>query len=114
MTPEEIARVCHEANCALQVIQRDPVPSPHWDDAPGWQRHAAVEGVRDVLSGATPEEHHEAWMMQKIADGWVHGPVKDGEAKTHPCLVPYDELSQGQRLKDELFVAIVNCLSQNA
>lgn len=41
----------------------------------------------------------------------VYGEVKDGEAKTHPCLVPYEQLPPAQRLKDDLFAAIVRTLA---
>jgi hypothetical protein len=47
------------------------------------------------------------WCAQKENDGWVYGPQKDAVAKTHPCLVPYEQLSADQRKKDRLFFAIV-------
>ena len=47
-------------------------------------------------------------MMQKTAEGWSWGPVKDPERKQHPCMVPYDQLPQEQRAKDYIFRAIVN------
>lgn len=61
MKAEDIARVCHEANRALQVIQNDPAISLHWDEAPLWQRNSAVEGVEKAIAGATPEELHQSW-----------------------------------------------------
>jgi hypothetical protein len=39
----------------------------------------------------------------KRSEGWEHGETKDVERKTHPCLVPYDELPPEQKRKDELF-----------
>jgi len=33
--------------------------------------------------------------------------VKDAKAKTHPCMVDYDQLPAEQRRKDELFGAAV-------
>jgi len=109
-TVEEIARVCHEANRVLQVLDGDPTPSPAWDQAEPWQCDSAVDGVRKALAGAGPEELHEQWCAFKRADGWVHGPVKDSVARTHPCLVPYAELPAEQRQKDALFAAIVQAL----
>lgn len=106
-----IARVCHEANRALQVITSDPSPSPGWDDAPDWQRVSAVAGVREALVGATAEQLHEAWCETKRTDGWVYGPVKDAEARTHPCLVSYAALPDEQRAKDAVFRAIVAALT---
>lgn len=49
-------------------------------------------------------------MAQKANDGWVYGPVKDPEAKTHPCMVPFDELPYVQRKKDAIFRAMVHAL----
>jgi len=46
-------------------------------------------------------------MKQKRDDGWVYGEVKDPERKTHPCMVPYDDLPIEQRAKDTLFGATV-------
>ncbi len=49
-------------------------------------------------------------MADKIKDGWTHGEVKDADAKTHPCLVPFQQLPAHQQKKDKLFKAIVNAL----
>lgn len=109
-TPDDIARVCHDANRAWQQATGDPAVSPPWDDAPEWQRESAVAGVRQALNGATPEELHEAWCAHKMADGWTYGEVKAAAARTHPCLVPYAELPDEQRRKDALFAAILAAL----
>lgn len=111
MDIEIIARVCHGANRELCAAVGD-ASQPPWDEAPEWQRKSAVEGVEYALAHpeATPEHQHEAWSAAKVADGWSHGPVKDAEKKTHPCLVPYAELPPEQRAKDALFQAVVAAL----
>ena len=53
---------------------------------------------------------HNNWSAEKVADGWVYGEVKDVEKKTHPCLVPFDQLPLFQQKKDKLFSAIVDAL----
>ena len=108
----QIARVVHEANRALQVEQADPTISvgPSWDDLDLETRLSAEQGVHGVISGNSPEESHADWCLFKLKHGWTYGLVKDAEAKTHPCLVPYAALSAHQRVKDELFVAIVRSL----
>lgn len=111
MTLQDTARVCHEANRAYQLVTGDPAPSPSWDEAPIWQRESAIDGVRQALDGASPEQLHASWCEMKRRDGWRYGEAKDGEAKTHPCLVPYDELPEEQRRKDALFFAVVNALA---
>jgi len=110
-TPDHIAQVAHEANRALQRIAGDDNPSPPWDDAPLDQRDSAIAGILTALNGATPEEQHDAWAAHKRADGWVYGAVKDAEAKTHPCLVPYANLPPEQRVKDAVYIAIVRAMA---
>lgn len=112
MDNHEIARVCHEANRALQIIQVDPAPSPAWDDAPAWQRESAVAGVASARAGDSPEGLHRSWCQHKVADGWIYGKVKDVDHKTHPCLVEYVELPDEQKAKDQLFAAVVWALTR--
>lgn len=38
--------------------------------------------------------------------GWEYGPVYDRDKKIHPDLVPYDELHDLERDKDEVFVLL--------
>ena len=107
---ERIAHVCHEANRALQVTGGEE-PSPHFFDAPEWQVQSAYEGVSAAFEGATPEQLHESWCAAKVRDGWIYGDVKDAEARTHPCLVAYDQLPADQRLKDHEFQAVVHAFT---
>lgn len=108
----EIAKVCHEANKALCEAFGD-TSQPHWKDAPEWQQTSAEAGVRFCFDhpDAPPSANHDSWMAQKIADGWVYGAVKNPEAKTHPCIVPYDQLPPDQKAKDYVFKAIVAALA---
>ena len=43
---------------------------------------------------------HEVWSAGRIADGWTFGPVRDDQNKKHPCLVPYEELSESEKEYD--------------
>lgn len=108
MTPEQIARICHEANRAYCQAIGD-YSQPTWEEAPVWQRESACNGVNHILANphATPEDSHNSWLEQKRKDGWVYGEVKDPEAKQHPCMVEYSQLPPDQRRKDALFISIV-------
>jgi hypothetical protein len=108
-----VAKTCHEANRAIQISHGDPNPSPIWDDAPEWQKESALQGVAHAAWGATHEQLHDEWRKFKYADGWSYGPEKDAECKTHPCLVPYDELPEEQKLKDRVFLAIVKTFTES-
>lgn len=108
---EDIARVVHAANRELQIVQGDPRPSPPWDEASEYEVRQSIGAVQEALRGVTPEQSHEAWCARLRADGWRYGEVKDEGAKTHPCLVPFAELPEGQQLKDVLLVAIIQTLA---
>ena len=116
MDSTAIARVCHEANRAVQLIQGDPgipIAAP-WDDFPADEQAGVINGVDSARSGATPEQLHDLWCQEKTAAGWTYGPTKDTAAKTHPCLLPYQDLPDEQRTKDRLFAAIVTALAIGA
>lgn len=105
------AIMCHEVNRAYcQALGDDS--QAKWDDAPQWAKDSAIAGVHFhcVNQGAGPEGSHESWMAQKVAEGWVFGPVKDAEKKEHPCLVPFADLPVEQQAKDHLFRAIVHTM----
>ena len=108
----EIAFICHQANRMWCACNGD-YSQPTWDDAPDWQHESTIDGVEHALTypEAGPEDSHQNWWAGKIADGWTCGPVKDPVAKTHPCMVPYDQLPEFQRKKDALFLAIVRALA---
>ncbi len=48
----------------------------------------------------------ECWVKAYEAMGWRYGPVRDREAKTHPDMLPFDELEQREQDKDAVFVAL--------
>lgn len=102
-----IAEACHEAN-RIYCESIGDTSQPKWDDAPEWQRTSAINGVEGALAGNTPEESHLSWLAEKHRTGWTYGEVKDPDAKTHPCMVDYDELPREQQQKDAIFVATVH------
>lgn len=106
-----IAKVCHQANKAYCESQGD-LSQLDWADAPEWQAQSGINGVKFRLENpdAGPDAMHNNWSAEKLADGWVYGDVKDAEKKTHPCLVPFDQLPLFQQKKDKLFSAIVDAL----
>lgn len=106
----QMACLAHEANRLLCEAQGDSSQVPY-SMAPAWQRDSAVQGVRTALAGASPQQQHESWCADKTAQGWVYGQVKDPDAKTHPCLVPYGDLPAGQRAKDTLYGEVIRAFA---
>jgi len=101
-TIEQCAKAAHEVNRQCCLMLGD-TSQPSWDDAPQWQKDSIKNGVVNVLEGKNLEQEHEGWLRIKEKEGWVYGPVYDTAAKTHPCMMPYNELPADQRFKDTLF-----------
>lgn len=43
---------------------------------------------------------HEVWAATRIAQGWTYGPERNDAEKKHPCLVPYEELPENEKVYD--------------
>lgn len=43
---------------------------------------------------------HEVWADGRIKDGWTYGEERNDVEKKHPCLVPYEELSEAEKEYD--------------
>jgi hypothetical protein len=106
-----VAKVVHAATRIWADEHGEPLTSA-WDESPQWHQDSVCDGVlfHTDNPGATPADSHKNWMAEKLADGWVYGEVKDPDAKTHPCLVPFEDLPEQQQAKDRLFKAIVHAL----
>jgi hypothetical protein len=111
MTIEQVAKVAHELNKAYCESIGDKSQTS-WEEAPEWQRSSAINGVNFHLQNpeASPSASHESWFKQKEEEGWKYGPVKNADAKEHPCFVSYDMLPTEQKSKDYIFKQVVNSL----
>lgn len=112
-TIEEITEACaeaaHEMN-RIYCLSLGDTSQLRWDAAPDWQKDSARKGVAGAFAGNGPKASHESWMAEKQAAGWIYGPIKDPIAKTHPCMVPYDQLAPEQQKKDDLFLRSVQLM----
>jgi hypothetical protein len=95
----------------LQAVAVDapivPEPWPERDEAFRSQFVRYVDGLCQGDWFPTPEEAHDSWWRAYEAMGWVYGPVRDVEAKTHPDMVPFSELELREQDKDAVFLALV-------
>jgi ryanodine receptor 2 len=40
---------------------------------------------------------HEVWAETRINQGWIYGEQRNDKLKTHPCLIPYEELPEEEK-----------------
>lgn len=57
------------------------------------------EGLSE-LAELIAKNVHEVWSSGRMSDGWTYGDERDDAAKNHPCLVPYEELSESEKEYD--------------
>lgn len=109
----QIARVAHALNKAICEFFGDNSQVDFYD-APDLIQNSAITGVKAVLANpdVTSEELHDLWCDFKYKEGWAWGPEKDLVNLTHPCLVPYNDLPEHDRLKDAIFRTVVLELSR--
>lgn len=43
---------------------------------------------------------HEVWAQSRIEQGWVYGQERSDALKTHPCLIPYEDLPEIEKAYD--------------
>jgi len=64
-------------------------------------RAVAKQCGPDALT--SPEELHDAWTEAYLKLGWVYGKARDPVLKTHPDMVPFDDLPRDEQEKDAVF-----------
>ena len=73
-----------------------------------------MAGTKYVLENpaTTAEENHNIWMEAKKNQGYTYGEVLDIEKKTHPSMIPFENLSDVEKRKDEMDVLMVKLANQ--
>lgn len=61
-----------------------------------------VELTEDLadLREAIAENAHDVWAVERLAQGWTHGPQRDDNLKQTPCMVPYSQLPESEKKFD--------------
>ena len=56
--------------------------------------------ILERLTERLAENAHDVWARERMAQGWTYGPKRDDTRKHHPCLVPYAELPESEKVHD--------------
>ena len=94
----------------LQAIAVDaPVVPEPWHEREQSFRSQFLDVV-SMMTGPdrknSPEELHDDWVRAYEAMGWIYGPKRDLNTKTHPDMVPFDQLEKREQDKDAVFIAL--------
>ena len=69
---------------------------PHPVDVSDVELPPQLYQLREAIS----ENIHEVWAAGRMKEGWTYGPERDDKMKKHPDLIPYSELSDGEKQYD--------------
>ena len=54
----------------------------------------------DELVEKIAKNVHDVWAQSRMEQGWTYGEERNDTLKTHPCLVPYEELPEVEKEYD--------------
>ncbi len=96
----------HAINLECPVI-----PKP-WEERESDFKKQFIELIDDLCSGKksfnNPEKAHNSWMEKYFEMGWKYGKIYSPEKRIHPDLVSFDELDPKEKIKDEVFMKLVD------
>lgn len=50
-----------------------------------------------ALAEIVAKNVHEVWAAGRLQDGWTYGEVRDDATRKHPCLIPYEDLTEEEK-----------------
>jgi serine phosphatase RsbU (regulator of sigma subunit) len=86
----------------------------------GYKIRPVKKGFRSVVLHLNNEEieamarvEHIRWSWEKRLNGWRYGSTRDDIIKTHPSLIPYDQLNESEKEKDRELVRLIPAFLQD-
>jgi len=88
--------------------KRPIVPEP-WEEREEAFQNQFISTIERICAHGyetTPEAEHESWVRAYEQMGWTYGPIRSRDLKTHPDMVPFDDLPEAERINDAIFLAL--------
>ena len=103
MNTEQIAQIVHTAvNTFRLTIGEEDLGT--WENLDEDRKQLTRNAVTRTVEypNISPEDQHEIWAKEKREQGWTYGAEKCPKNLTHPSLIPYEQLSENEKIKDKL------------
>lgn len=89
-----------DSNCYMVKINTKEAVSKTYKPAPLDLSDVALPEELTELTEAIAENTHEVWSQNRLNEGWTYGPVRDDALLKHPDLLPYSDLTEGEKEYD--------------
>lgn len=93
---------CSQRSAVLLSWARRPRRMPCMSYKPAPIDTSKVELSPEILklTETLAKNTHEVWAKERVAQGWHYGRERNDERKEHPCLVPYEQLPESEKVFD--------------
>lgn len=111
MDKRDIAQVAHEAIRSYRIAIGGGTMD-YWQYIPKEAKDSYIARVEYIFNNpaTTAMQSHDAWIKNKLDNGWLWGEVEDEKLRTHPMMVPFSKLTLEHQTEDALFIALVAAL----
>ena len=99
----------YEAARLEAEISGRPIIPEHWQDRDEAFKMQFVKVVDKQCSDdkfENAEAAHNSWWREYERMGWKYGKERNTEKKTHPDMIPFNDLPKSERDKDEIFLRL--------
>jgi hypothetical protein len=83
------------------------VSKPAYQPQPIDTSHVTVSPEVSALIEELAHNTHEVWAQKRLQDGWTYGPKRNDAEKKHPDMLPYQDLTEGEKSYDREVVTQV-------
>ncbi len=92
------------------------IETPPWDalclEVQNEVIHTVEAQIAAQEQALSISDRHHMWVHDRIQNGWVYGSRISNENKTHPHLLPYNDLPKSYLDRDRLIVSIIDALKK--
>lgn len=87
-------------NCQMATRQERNEISKHYTPQPIDITEVVLPQELTELAELIARNVHEVWSAGRMQDGWTYGTERNDAELKHPCLIPYEELSEEEKEYD--------------
>lgn len=81
-------------------LKNNSMNTIHYEPSPIDTSNVELPKDLQPLVEKMSENVHELWSKMRIEQGWKYGEQRNDNEKTHPCLIPYKDLPDKEKVYD--------------